>query len=188
MYNSCKKVIVLDIEADNDDWESYVDKIVIETHSDIEGVLNALIDDICQDVAIEVLLANDNFAAALRKQGWMDEQTAKNFGNFKGTNRFYTSLGYHFEEIDVVCPANYNICKLADRKCLLFQEIDINCLKEAAPELYEKVVLKKKQLSVAKKKAEKKNAQKKAEKSAQSKKKALDKARRLLEAAGELPK
>jgi len=179
-----KKVLVLDTEA-GDDWESQGDQIVIETCSDIEGVLNALMDDVCSDEAIKTLLTNDNFTAALRKQGWMDEQTAKNFGNFKGNNRFYTSLlQYHFDEVDVTRPSLHSIHALADKKCLLLQEVDKNCLKEAAPELYGKITLRKKQLSIA----DKKKADKKAEKSAQSKKKALVEARKLLEAAGELPK
>jgi len=183
-----EKVLIIKSEILEDACYDYEEdareEIIIDTHSEIYTVIEALMKDICSPAGMNALLKDESFKTALMQNGWMDEQTAKDFGNFKGKNHFYASLGYHFDEVDVTCPSSHSIRQLADKKCLLLQEVDKNCLKEAAPELYGKITLRKKQLSAE----AKKKADKKAEKSAQSKKKALDKARKLLEAAGELPK
>jgi len=186
-----EKVLIIKSEIPEDveyDYEEDArEEIKIDTHSEISSVIEALIKDICSPIGITALLENEDFQAALMEQGWMDKGCVERLGKIEGINRFFVSTDSstytYAEEISLLRTSPNHIRNLSNNGMLL-QVVDKKCLKTALPELHKKVASKKKQKAAAARKAK----AKKAEKSAAKQTRALAKARKLLEEAGEIAK
>jgi len=182
MFCDGRTVIVL-INNESDSCESsHLSVEKLTTAKDAASGLAAIFA--IEPSAMNALLENETFIKALDDLGFRDVSKIDDIEKkIKAGKRFYTQGNYgSLRELDITNISKNDANSFASDKIQLLQSIDKSCLREICPTAYD-------QINAAKKRIKAANAGKaaKAEKNANNKrKKEIEKAKQILQEAGEL--
>jgi len=179
-----KKVIVVssDDSSYDDPYDATVEVLVLD---DICAIVKSLVGEIASsDSSMQLLLDNRLFSDFLAQKGYVDTKKVDRIsGKVKMLDRFWwTNDSYRMNQVDLEKLSLYDIDNLAREDTVLLQEIAKACIGKISPGSHKKILAKKRAIKEKKDKA-KKIAQARADK---KKAKEIEKAKKLLQDAGEI--